>query len=144
MTRFFSLIVVRVDRQFLVLTKGKFAPTGFIAGWPIVNLTTTGVKTGQLRTTPVVGIPDGQKIILIASNFGKPHHPAWYYNLKKNPIATIANKGATIVFKASEASITEQQKYWQTALAIYPGFMLYADRAGRRIPIIILEPLEDT
>jgi deazaflavin-dependent oxidoreductase (nitroreductase family) len=143
MTRFFSSIVVRVDRPCLMLTRGKFSPTGFITGWPIVNITTTGAKTAQPRTTPLVGIPDGQKIVLIASNFGKSQYPAWYYNLKKKPVATIHHKGMTTDYRAMEVSGIEWQKYWQMALETYPGYRDYSERAGRSIPIMILEPIEN-
>jgi deazaflavin-dependent oxidoreductase (nitroreductase family) len=58
-----------------------------VSGLPVVMLTTTGAKTGRQRTRPVLGIPDGERLILVGSNFGRPHHPAWYHNLRAGPRA---------------------------------------------------------
>jgi hypothetical protein len=53
-------------------------------------LTTTGAKTGQQRTFPVLGVPDGDNLVVIASNWGQRHYPAWYYNLRVHSTATVA------------------------------------------------------
>ena len=81
---FLSLVLHPVDSFLLRLTRGRYTVTR-IVGLPIIQLTTKGAKTGQLRTVPLVSVLDGKTIALIASNFGGKHAPGWYYNLKVNP-----------------------------------------------------------
>jgi deazaflavin-dependent oxidoreductase (nitroreductase family) len=141
LTKVFSLFLARIDRPFLRFTSGRFSPSSFISGWPIVMLTTIGAKSGQVRTTPLIGIPDVEKIILVASNFGQKQFPAWWYNLRRNPQASLTYQGVTRPFKAHEATVEEYEKYWQLAIATYPGYSAYKERAGRKIPILVLEPI---
>jgi len=56
-------------------------------GCPVVLLTTTGRKSGEPRTAPIFGFPEGQSIVVVPSNAGKEHYPAWYLNLRSNPQA---------------------------------------------------------
>jgi deazaflavin-dependent oxidoreductase (nitroreductase family) len=139
-TRFFSGFVARVDLSILGLTKGRFSPSGYFSGWPIVTLISIGAKSGQPHATPVMGIPDGQKIILVASNFGRAHNPAWYYNLKSHPDAVIITGSGKHTYRAHEASTTEFERSWKLALNTYRGFNLYRERASREVPIMVLEP----
>jgi deazaflavin-dependent oxidoreductase (nitroreductase family) len=108
----------------------------------VVNLTTIGAKSGLERTIPVIGIKDGQKIILIATNFGQAKNPAWYYNLKSTPNATVSFQGRTNIYRAYEASETERERYWQIAEATYPGYHQYRQRTHRDIPVMVLEQEE--
>ena len=71
-----------VDQPLPRLSKQRFSLAGLLAGLPIVLLTAIGAKSGKQRNTPLVGIPDGDAAILIASYFGNAHHPVWYYNLR--------------------------------------------------------------
>jgi deazaflavin-dependent oxidoreductase (nitroreductase family) len=140
-TRFFSIFVARVDLPILRLTKGRFSPSGFFSGWPIVTLISIGAKSGQPRITPLMGIPDRQKIILIASNFGRTNNPAWYYNLKSFPEVKLIAWGGERAYRAYEASAEESERYWRLAVSTYVGFKLYRERASREIPIMVLEPV---
>jgi deazaflavin-dependent oxidoreductase (nitroreductase family) len=135
-------ILYRVDKFLFRLTRGRFVITRF-AGLPIIQLTTTGAKTGQARTMPLVGIPDGKKIALVASNFGQRHHPGWYYNLKANPVCLVRFNGKSLNYIAHEAINAEHEKYFRLAISYYAGYEKYKERAvPRRIPIMILEPKE--
>src|SRR5260370_20113435 len=62
---------------------------GPMEGRPLLLLTTTGAKSGQLRTTPMMYIPDGDHLLVIASNAGAPVHPDWYRNLVAYPEVTV-------------------------------------------------------
>jgi F420H(2)-dependent quinone reductase len=131
----------RVDRFVLRASGGRTTATAAAAGVPMLTLTTIGAKSGQLRSTPLIGIPDGDRLVLIASNFGQAHHPAWYYNLKKHPQATVALKGRTGDYVASEAEAAEYDRLWQKAVTLYAGYAAYKTRTGGRpIPIIVLTP----
>lgn len=137
---FFAVKIHRLDNMLLKLTNGKHSLSE-IAGWPIVQLTTIGAKTGRSYTLPLVGLLDGEKIALIASSFGRQHHPGWYYNLKTHPQCTVQIKGRTAEYIAREAGGEERKKYWQMAVSYYKGYELYAIRAAhRQIPVMVLEP----
>jgi len=70
----------------------------------VVLLTTTGAKTGQQRTLPVIAVPDGDNLVVIASNRGQRQHPAWYYNLPAHPEGTVTVGGASWRVQAREAT----------------------------------------
>src|SRR6187455_3158036 len=78
-----------LDRLLLRFSHGRVSIPGVVTGLPVITLTTIGAKSGKLRTVPMVGLRDGDKVVVIASNFGQAHHPAWYYNLRANPQATV-------------------------------------------------------
>jgi deazaflavin-dependent oxidoreductase (nitroreductase family) len=89
-----------------------------------------------------VGIPEGDSIVLVASNFGSQTHPAWYYNLRAHPQATLAVNGRSGTYLAREAAGVERERYWNRAVELYRGFDAYRLRAsGRTIPIMILSPM---
>jgi deazaflavin-dependent oxidoreductase (nitroreductase family) len=137
---FLARVLYRVDKFLFRLTRGRFLITRF-AGLPIVQLTTTGAKTGQARTMPLVGIPDGEKFALIASNFGQKHNPDWYYNLKAHPICLVRFDGKAVSYVAHEALNAEYEKYFQIAISYYAGYQAYRKRAApRHIPVMVLEP----
>ena len=138
-TAFFAPRVHRIDKAILRLTGGKYTGSE-ILGWNIVLLTTTGAKSGQQRTMPLIALFDDEKIALIASSFGRKHHPAWYFNLKAHPQCTVQWRGRTQTFVAREAEGEEYRKLWELAVSVYAGYETYKAHAGRRIPVMILEP----
>jgi deazaflavin-dependent oxidoreductase (nitroreductase family) len=73
-------------------------------GQPVLTVTTTGARTGQPRTTPLLGVPAGDDIALIGSSFGRPRNPGWYYNLRANPKAEVTYRDKTIRAIAREAA----------------------------------------
>lgn len=117
--------------------------TNMVAGLPVVWLTTTGAKTGRERTIPVVGLVDGDNVVVIASNFGRRHHPGWYHNLRATPAAAVRlHEGdAPRQVRAREATGEERSRIWEHALRVYPGWRAYERRATRRtIAVFVLEP----
>ena len=128
------------DALLLRLSRGKLT-FAQLTGLPIIELTTTGAKSGKQRTLPLTGLPDGEKYILIASNFGQAHHPGWYYNLKANPECMVKKNGQAGVYIAREAYEAENQRYYDMAISYYVGYAAYKQRAGeRKIPVMVLEP----
>jgi deazaflavin-dependent oxidoreductase (nitroreductase family) len=139
--KLFSLFFHHVDRTVLRLTGSKFAPGEWATGLPVAILTTTGAKSGQPRALPLIAIPDGDKVIFIASNWGGKHYPAWYHNLRAHPQATVTYHNETRAFVAREAQGKEHDRYWQKAVNLYKGYGEYKKRTGGRpIPIMVLEP----
>ena len=150
-----------LDAPVIRLSRGRTTLTSLLTGLPVVTLTTVGARSGQPRRVPLVAIPmerDGQqkgpeargaspeeggKIILVASNFGRYHHPAWYYNLRHNPLATLSVGGCSGRYLAQEAEGDEREACWQMAALLYGGYNAYRQRARHRdIGVFILTPLD--
>ena len=130
-----------LDRRVVKWTRGRNSATSILVGLPLVMLTTTGAKSGQPRTIPITPAPDGDRLILIASNWGQKHHPAWYLNLKAHPEVTVAYRGRTHQYLARELSGAERDAAWQKAVSRYAGYEAYRGRTGgREIPVVELVP----
>jgi deazaflavin-dependent oxidoreductase (nitroreductase family) len=127
-----------IDRVLLRLSRGRLSVT---VGQPMALLTTIGAKSGQPRTTPLLCVTDGDRVILIASNGGQPRHPAWYYNLRANPHVTLLLRGRSMTYTVREVHGEERAALWQIAVQFYPGYAIYQQRAGQRqIPVLLLTP----
>ena len=139
----FARILHRLDRPLLQLSRGRFCLTSFMAGLPIVLLTTTGAKSGQPRSLPLIALADGPNIVLVASNYGQLRHPAWYHNLCAHPEAILNIQGHSGQYIAREVTGADRDQYWRRAIVHYPGYAFYEGRTGgRRIPVMVLTPCE--
>jgi F420H(2)-dependent quinone reductase len=141
MARLYGVIQQPLDLIVYRLTGGAMTATSWLAGVDITMLTTTGAKTAKPRTLPVLGLPDGDATILIASNFGRPRNPSWYYNLRANARATIVVDGVRREVVARELSGAERERGYRRGEEIFPGFTHYRRWApNRQIPVLKLEP----
>jgi deazaflavin-dependent oxidoreductase (nitroreductase family) len=135
-------VVVRIDREVFRLSRSRTTLSALVSGLPIVVLTTAGARTGRPRALPVLALPDGDHLVLIASNFGRPSNPGWYHNLRANPHAMITWKGSAVEMHARELKGAERQRYVDLGIDAYPFWEPYHRRAApRQIPVIMLEPL---
>lgn len=142
-TWFFSRWLRPLDRLVFRISGGRSTLVSLLSGLPVVMLTTTGARSGQVRTLPVLGIPDGDRTVVLASNWGKQHHPSWYHNLRAHPVASMTAGGRTTPVRASDATGEERDRLWSRALEYYPAWRIYQSRArGRRIPIVVLTPAD--
>jgi deazaflavin-dependent oxidoreductase (nitroreductase family) len=133
-----------VDRLVIRLSDGKHTATTFMTGLPIVTLTTTGAKSGKLRSVPLVAFPDGDKLVFVASNWGQEAHPGWYHNMRANPQVEISHNGQSKQYRAHEAIGSERERYWRQAVDSHPGYATYKEHAkGRTIPIMICTPADN-
>ena len=130
-----------LDRFVYRRTSGRATLTSWLGDVEMTMLTTTGAKTGQERTHVVLGLADGDRVIVVASNYGRQHHPNWYYNLMANPRAAIEIGGVSREVVAHELDGAERESYYQRGIDIYPGFVHYRRRARRRIPVLALDPV---
>ncbi len=138
---FYARTLHHLDRLVYRLTRGRATFVSWVAGLPIVMLTTTGAKSGRRHTLPLVGLPDGERMVVIASNYGQERNPAWYHNLRANPRATIEFEGATREVIARELEGEEREREYARGIEIYPGWTEYRTRAAnRRIPVMELTP----
>jgi deazaflavin-dependent nitroreductase family protein len=140
-TAFFADKTHVIDNAILKLTKGKHSLSEYL-GWNIIQINTIGAKTGTLHQLVLIGLIDGDKIGLIASNFGRKPNPGWYYNLIKTPQCNVKLNGISKQFIARETDGEEYEKYWRMAVDCFAGYEKYKQRAShRKIPIMVLDPL---
>ena len=105
---------------------------------PLLLLTTTGAKSGQHYTTPMMYIPNGDRLLVIASNIGAPKHPDWYHNLVAHPEVTVEVGTETYEATAIVTQGTERQQLWAWIIEQYPFFADHQTKTTRQIPIIAL------
>lgn len=102
-------------------------------------LTTTGRRSGEARTTPLIYGRDGDRYVVVASRGGAPAHPAWYENLAARPDVTIQVMADRFKARARTASAAERPALWKTMAAIWPAYDDYQAKTSRTIPVVILE-----
>ena len=137
----FAQVLSRFDRPVYRLTKGRHTAANLLSGLPVVLITTHGARTGLRRDVPVLGFPVEDGLAVIASNFGRSHHPGWYYNLRANSSAQVAVKGSTWLVQAVEATGVTRDRVWREGLRYFPGWEAYEHRAhGRAIGVFVLVP----
>jgi deazaflavin-dependent oxidoreductase (nitroreductase family) len=140
---FYARTLHHIDRLVYRSTRGRATFVSWVAGLPVVMLTTTGAKSGRRHTLPLLGLPDGDRLVVIASNYGQYRNPAWYHNLCANPRATCTFEGKTREMVARELEGEERERNYNRGIEIYPGWTQYRKRAShRRIPVIELTPVE--
>jgi deazaflavin-dependent oxidoreductase (nitroreductase family) len=136
----FARVLHRIDRPVYRLTGGRYTLASLVSGLPVVMLTTTGARSGEQRTLPVLGLPTPDGLAVIASNFGQQRHPGWYHNLRANPQGYVTVDGERSAFRASEAQGEVRERIWQQGLEVYPGWSQYERRAAHReIAVFVLE-----
>ena len=135
---FVKRIAPRIDPTLLRLTGGRVSS---VYPTPVMLLTTRGAKSGQPRTLPLLYAADGERLILMASNYGKTSHPAWYWNLVANPaVEVLAGKHSGTYTATEITDPAERERAWALALDLYAGYGDYEKRAGdRTIPLVRLE-----
>ncbi len=137
----FSKFMYAVDKPLFGATGGKHTLPSLLAGLPVVMLTTTGRKSGEPRTMPLLGIPTGDDLAVIGSNFGQEHTPGWVYNLESLPEATVEYRGTAVDVGARLADEAEADEVFAEAAKIYPGYAKYRERADHRpIRVFVLAP----
>lgn len=137
----FARTLHHFDRPVLRLSHGRYSLTSRVTGLPVVAVTTIGAKSGQPRSLPLIAIPDGENVILIASNFGQRHHPTWYYNLRAHPEVQLTYEGKTVAYLARETDGAERERCWRRAVDLYSGYAEYKERASqRKIGVFLLAP----
>ena len=112
--------------------------TGRFAGAPLLLLTTTGAKSGEQRTTPLVHTTDGDDIVIIASYAGNPKHPAWFLNIRANPEVTIELPDETFTTNVVITEGEERRRLFDQQAAQMPNFAEYQAKTTREIPVVVI------
>jgi deazaflavin-dependent oxidoreductase (nitroreductase family) len=138
---FFARTLHHIDRLVLRLSRGRATVPGVLAGLPVITVATTGVRTGQRREVPLVGVPSGDNVAVIGTRFGQARTPGWYFNMRAEPRAEVGYRGRTVPVVAREAEGDEREAVWARGCQIYAGYQAYAHRMDHRaIHVMVLEP----
>ena len=104
-------------------------------------LTTTGRRSGDPTTTPLIFGRDGDDFVLVASKGGASEHPGWYRNLAKQPDVELQVQGDRFRGRARTAEGDERARLWRLMAEIWPDYDSYATRTDREIPVVVVERL---
>lgn len=113
---------------------------GTLRGGPVLLLTTTGRKTGHMRTWPLSYVVDGEDLVLAASAAGEARPPAWYLNLRANPRVSIQLGASSMTMVARAVEGRERARLWEGFVERYPVAARYQRKSGREIPVVVLRP----
>ena len=138
MARIMIRLMTGMHRLIYRLSGGRIGG-GTMNGLQIVFLTTTGRRTGKLRTTPLTVLVDGEHWVAIASNGGRPVHPAWYRNLVANPAVSLEIRRERIDAIARSATPEERAFLWPRITQLARNYAGYQEKTTREIPLVILE-----
>ncbi len=129
-----------IHRGLLKLSFGKIGWTG--AGMPVLELTTTGRKSGQPRSVMLTSpLQVGDDVVIVASRGGDDHHPAWYHNLCAEPQVEVSYRGAPkSSWTARVATPDERAEWWPSVVASYRNYAGYQSKTDREIPLVVLTP----
>lgn len=140
--KWFALVgraYVPLDRFLGRLTKGRFVALG-MKDVPSLLITTTGRRSGEPRSNPLLYAPDGDAFIVIGSNWGQQHHPAWSGNLLANPAAVVTVDGRDVAVRARLIKGAEREQLRTLLVQMWPAYAAYETRAeGRLLRIFRLE-----
>ena len=131
-------LMVPIHNAIHRLSGGRLGKT--FNGSPVCFVTMKGRKTGKLRTIPLIYIPHGEDVLLVASQGGMDVHPAWYRNLLANPDIEIEVGTEKRAMRARQASPAEKKELWPVCEAVYADFEEYQLRTDRDIPVMICSP----
>ena len=126
-----------IDRRLIPMTNGRLSTT---FGQQVLVIEHVGAKSGKKRRTPILFLRDGDNIVLVASYGGHKRHPAWYFNVKANPLVRVWAKELSGWYTARIAAGEERERLWQDAVEFYPGYAKYRTYTDREIQLFVLTP----
>ena len=109
-------------------------------GMPVVIVVNRGVRSGQLRRTPLMRVEHDGSYLAVGSKGGAPKHPAWVANLRADPRVEVWDGPERGDYVARELDGEERAAWWERAVAAYPPYAEYQERTDRLIPVFVLEP----
>ncbi|MDH3755047.1 MAG: nitroreductase family deazaflavin-dependent oxidoreductase [Acidimicrobiia bacterium] len=130
-----------IHRTLLKVTGGRI---GWRAGkMPVLELTTTGRKSGQRRTVMLTTpYQDGDSMVIVASKGGDDHHPAWFLNLRDDPAVEVKTQDQpTHARTARIATADERDELWPVITEKYGNYGDYQNKTEREIPLVLLDPV---
>ncbi|WP_426571167.1 nitroreductase/quinone reductase family protein [Aquihabitans sp. McL0605] len=126
-----------------LVLKVSFGKIGWSAsGMKVLELTTTGRKSGQKRSVMLTSpLQEGDAIVVVASRGGDDTHPAWFLNLRDDPKVEVAYAGAAAKpYLAAVAGADERARLWPTITSSHENYAGYQEKTEREIPLVLLTP----
>jgi deazaflavin-dependent oxidoreductase (nitroreductase family) len=127
--------------RILIAASGGRAGRSF-SGMPVLELTTTGRKSGQPRSTMLTSpYQEGDRTYIVASRGGDDHNPAWFLNPRDNPEVTVSIQGKPAQkMHAEMADPDERARVWPLITSKHRNYAAYQRKTQREIPLVILTP----
>lgn len=130
--------ITKVHKFLRALTGNRLLNT--LGGDEVCFVEMTGAKSGRKLNVPLMYVPQGENVLLVASQGGNDRNPVWYHNLIKNPFVKIEHRGNVRQLKARLATAEEKTSLWPICDAAYAPFAEYRQFTDRDIPIFVCEP----
>lgn len=130
--------VWKIHRTLYTRSRGRVGH--HFLGMTTLLLTTIGRKSGEPRSTALMYLQDGPALAVVASNLGSDKPPAWWLNLKSNPVARVRLGAETRRVQGREATEEERAGLWPRFVDMYADYAAYEQATSRKIPIVLLEP----
>jgi deazaflavin-dependent oxidoreductase (nitroreductase family) len=131
-------VFIGAHRRILAGTGGRIL--GRMGGHPLLVLTTTGQRTGQPRSTPVIGISSGRNWLIVASNGGAATQPLWLRNIAASPQVTVRHGTRADPYVAQILPGRERADWWPKLVQAYPPYARMQAKTDRELPVILLTP----
>ncbi len=109
-------------------------------GDEVCFVTMTGARSGRTLIVPLMFVPHGHGVLLVASQGGAPKHPVWYHNLVAHPDIEVRHRGTSMKLRARLARPDERASLWPICDSHYAPYAEYRQRTTREIPIFVCEP----
>ena len=136
-----SRLLPRADDTIGRVTRGRTTAPELLAGLPVLDITTTGRRSGAPRRTHLIAVPYDGTVALLGTNFGQPATPAWVLNLESDPALRVTFRGRSVDAVARPADDEERAAILAASAAVYGGYAAYQQRLGtRRLRVFVLEP----
>jgi len=136
----FSRTLRHLDDLVGRLTRGRQSVPELLAGLPVIDVTTTGRRSGLPRTSHLISVPGNDGLAVLGTNFGQRSTPAWVLNLEADPRAAVTYRGTTVEVVARAATEAEYAEVLAGSAGVYGGYLKYVRRiSGRRVRIFLLE-----
>jgi F420H(2)-dependent quinone reductase len=129
-------LLTKVNTMAYRLTGGRVG--GSMDGAPVLLLHHVGRKSGQERVAPLLYLPDGDDLVIVASYGGAPKSPAWFHNLRAHPETLVEVGREQRAVTAREATAAERERLWPALVELYPAYGDYQARTEREIPLVVL------
>ncbi len=136
----FSKVARHLDDAVGRVTRGRTSAPEVLAGLPVIDVVTTGRKSGLPRRSHLIAVPIDDTLALLGTNFGQPSTPAWVLNLEADPHATVSYRRRSVEASARAATEDERARVLAGSAQVYGGYLKYQQRiTGRRLRIFLLE-----
>ncbi len=135
----FTRAFVRTNAALFQFTGGRLGSR--LGAQSVLLLQTVGRKTGKAYATPLAYFRDGERYLVVASNWGSEKHPGWFYNLMGSRRASIRTEQGLLSVEARTAEGEEHERLWKLVTRQNPRYLRYQEGIRRQIPIVILTPV---